>query len=642
MNTSIGFRFGSAILIVTLVITAFNFSLIPVQAGSDAEDAVKKAQQAVQDAETAARAADEVSANFGTAVGLAAERPGTVPDLGDEGAAKAASDAGMAAEDAQDKAQKARNEGADNQKDAEEKAKAAEEEAAKKEKEADEAAKKARADDKEKMKDQQVTRRTDARNLRKRLRAARRRARQVRRAAAQAIIDAEKAIAQQAARIGGNPETIQELEKELEALRKRMRALVESENLRLYGSNPPPPENFIPQGNIIPQEPGSGIQTGEFKVPGGRIIVTLPDDIRAGDTISGTVSVEPNGQTPDEKANNRRKLGDYMIMVPFRPVRPDPKADANPNILSAGSITGIVVNPNGPPRVGAGFYIQDPEPDQGTSTSEGVFVFTPIHGSPAGNPVAAGPTPKPTPNPTTQQPAPPKFDLRLYQLPNQDSPLGPCSRLGSLVTINEGCKPVSQLVFTPPTIPPIIIDPPAADPIFTVPALGQNGRPVVINGPFDGNSTNTGVRIHQFMKVSDSVDGLEPIRPIAESPRKAVFISPPNVTGPMQITVNDGGKQTIAPFRNVGVNLVAPKTNLAKGEQTTLTIQVTGLQGITTNVPLILTCNGVVTMQGGMSQQLVIQPSQVGPGGIYTITRDITGAQAGGWGATATVVTNNK
>jgi hypothetical protein len=44
-------------------------------------------------------------------------------------------------------------------------------------------------------------------------------------------------------------------------------------------------------------------------------------------------------------------------------------------------------------------------------------------------------------------------------------------------------------------------------------------------------------------------------------------------------------------------------------------------------------------MQGGVYQPMMIQPSQVGSGGIYTTTRDITGVQAGGWGATATVVT---
>ncbi len=375
-----------------------------------------------------------------------------------------------------------------------------------------------------------------------------------------------------------------------------------------------------------------GTQTGTFETPAGKIKVTLPDDMRAGDTISGTVTAEPNGQTPEEKAKNRRELGNFMLMVPFKPVPPDPKAGAIPNILESGNLTGIVVVPNGPTRVGAGFYIQDPEPDQRPDTSEGVFVFTPL---PPSSPPGVMVGPVPPPKPATQPQAPIKFDLRLYQLPNEDSPLGPCARSGALVTINEGCKPVSQLVFSPPTPEPIIVNEPPTPPVtFTVPMLGQNGRPVVITGPFDGNSSNTGVTVQP-----PSTQGITcPV--IAESPRKAVFIAPPDITGPVQVTVKDGDKNTTAPFRNVGVNLTAPKTSLLKGERTTLTVQVTGLQGITTNVPLTLTCTGVITMQGGTYQPLVIQPSQVGADGSYKTTRDITGVQAGGWGATATVVTH--
>jgi hypothetical protein len=44
-------------------------------------------------------------------------------------------------------------------------------------------------------------------------------------------------------------------------------------------------------------------------------------------------------------------------------------------------------------------------------------------------------------------------------------------------------------------------------------------------------------------------------------------------------------------------------------------------------------------MEGGNFQPLFIQPAQVSSDGRYTTTRGITGAQTGGWTATATVVT---
>jgi hypothetical protein len=127
---------------------------------------------------------------------------------------------------------------------------------------------------------------------------------------------------------------------------------------------------------------------------------------------------------------------------------------------------------------------------------------------------------------------------------------------------------------------------------------------------------------------------------LTESPREAVFSSPEQVTGPMQITLHEGDTQTTGNYRNVGVNLTAPKTSLLKGESTELHVEVSGLQGLTQPVPLTLESHGVITMVGGNYQPLVIQPSQVGADGRYSTTRGITGVQAGGWGATATVVTH--
>jgi hypothetical protein len=257
--------------------------------------------------------------------------------------------------------------------------------------------------------------------------------------------------------------------------------------------------------------------------------------------------------------------------------------------------------------------------------------------------------------------APPITNVGLFLMPNQNSPVGPCGRSGPLTAINEGCSPISQLVFRAPDpkngffiqTPDsdtasasdegiFVFTRPEPDSIYGVPSVGQTGKPVVITGPFDGNATNTGITCEPTGSTQPppTYTPGQPIYVLAESPRKAVFTSPSNLTGPLQVTVDEGGKKTTAPFRNVGVNLTAPKTSLLKGEQTTLTVQVTGLQNLTQPVPLTLECNGVITMTGGTYQPLTIQPSQVRPDGTYTTTRDITGVQPGGWGATATVVTN--
>ena len=125
---------------------------------------------------------------------------------------------------------------------------------------------------------------------------------------------------------------------------------------------------------------------------------------------------------------------------------------------------------------------------------------------------------------------------------------------------------------------------------------------------------------------------------IAESPRKAILENPAVTAGMSRIAVNEGNTQTEGPFRNLKIDLTAPKTNLLKGESTVLHIQVLGLEGVKGPVPMTLTASGVITMEGGATQQIVITPSQVGSNGSYVTTRKITGSEAGGWTATATVI----
>jgi hypothetical protein len=125
---------------------------------------------------------------------------------------------------------------------------------------------------------------------------------------------------------------------------------------------------------------------------------------------------------------------------------------------------------------------------------------------------------------------------------------------------------------------------------------------------------------------------------IAESPRKAVFIAPTDVTGSIELHLTEGKTQTTGTYRNVAVNLSAPKTSLLKGESTTVTVDVSGLQGIMQPVPLHLVKGGVVSMQGGDVQTMSIKPADVKAGGTFTTARTITGEQTGVFSVVATVV----
>lgn len=58
-----------------------------------------------------------------------------------------------------------------------------------------------------------------------------------------------------------------------------------------------------------------GIVVEEFKVKEGKIKVYLPDDIRNGETISGTVVTEPSGSSMKEKDRNNEALRKYVLSL---------------------------------------------------------------------------------------------------------------------------------------------------------------------------------------------------------------------------------------------------------------------------------------------------------------------------------------
>jgi hypothetical protein len=270
----------------------------------------------------------------------------------------------------------------------------------------------------------------------------------------------------------------------------------------------------------------------------GLITLYLPDDMAAGDTISGTVYTAPKGTSDDERSKNQDVLNGTVI------------------------------------DLGDGNKIPADRP---------TFRWTPVI---------------PKPSTTT------KYLLKMIPIyPNMS---------GSGAPANV----------------PIAATPPANPTSFTLPTLGQTGRPVAIRGPFDGDASNTSCTV-----------GGEPVTVIAESPRKAVITAPTTVIGSTNISLNQRGITISGSYRNIDVKLSAPKTNLLKGETTTLTIDVSGLQGVETDIPLKLECSGAVNMEGGNSQALRIQPSKVNTNGNFTQSFTLNATQTGGWMATGTVQT---
>ena len=365
-----------------------------------------------------------------------------------------------------------------------------------------------------------------------------------------------------------------------------------------------------------------GLTVVTFQTNPGNIRVYLPDDMRAGDTIAGTVVAEPNGQTKEERARNRSALNQYEVMI----------ANSRPGAIdfilklfrkkttTANTKTGSTIDFSEPCACPFGFGFggsgQFVTVEQAASTPAGAAVpATCVEGCPAF--LAYGSV--------------------------LDNASGDATTVEAQYSKALTETQVQQIYQTKET------ETPASEPKpneFRLPSVGQQGRRIEIFGPFDGNASNTtlrfgpsGSKMPDFEKGPENVSGgFGLIRPLAESPRKIVFESPTNFTGPAEIAVKEGNTETKGTFRNVGVQLSAPKTNLMRGERTTLTVEVRGLEGIKEDVPLQLDSKGVITMDGGNFQNLLIKPQEVTKDGRYTTTRAITGQQAGGFNVTATVI----
>jgi len=300
-------------------------------------------------------------------------------------------------------------------------------------------------------------------------------------------------------------------------------------------------------GNGLPvrTDTAFGLITTRFDTLEGTVSVNLPDDVAAGDTISGTVIAEPKGATKEEQAKNEDTLNGYVVEVAKQETPPQQKQGSKWVIPPVTQFIPVVLKN----RQGKEVARTNVPLNQGNG-GQGHVV----------NPNSNG------------------------EIPQQGD--------------------------------------------YSTPPFGQAGKPVSVNGPFDGDFGNT------YIKVGNNTAGL-----LAESPRKAVFRSPANFTGPTTIEVNERGR-TVAKctYQSIGISLSADKLHLIRGEQTTLTLTLNGLNGITGPVSAQLT-NGspwVVRMEGGESQTITAHSGGVNDE-VFTAKRTLTGVKAGAFSINASV-----
>jgi CHAT domain-containing protein len=285
-------------------------------------------------------------------------------------------------------------------------------------------------------------------------------------------------------------------------------------------------------GYRVDSSSANGLNITTFTTPQGVIKVNLPDDMAAGDTISGTVTAEPTGQNDAERAQNLAELKRHVLVV------------------------------------------------EGQQTLVGAGTFS-------------------------------------WSIPR---PLNPNSKNFSLFQRGQNAAT---------TTVPISATPPPSPSQFMIPTGGQQGRLIQIKGPGNGIFSP-----QDYVKVGGTI-----LPPLAESPRSLILRNASESLGPTNLEGHENGVGMQCPFRNLGINLSAPKLHLLRGETTTLRVVVLGLAGITGDQSLDVenTSPSVIRMNGGDRQHINIGAAEVRPDGTYSMERTLTGIMAGSFGVTGTV-----
>lgn len=106
--------------------------------------------------------------------------------------------------------------------------------------------------------------------------------------------------------------------------------------------------------------------------------------------------------------------------------------------------------------------------------------------------------------------------------------------------------------------------------LYNIEPVAQPGRPLSISGPFDGNAANTNVSLNgQTCEI------------ITESPRKSIVEIPKEATaGTLELTIEENNSKESSKVNIINLNLRANKTSLLKGQKTTVSVVVSGLEGL--------------------------------------------------------------
>ena len=154
-------------------------------------------------------------------------------------------------------------------------------------------------------------------------------------------------------------------------------------------------------------------------------------------------------------------------------------------------------------------------------------------------------------------------------------------------------------------IPPDVLN----ENYYLIPDYIQAGRPFQIPGFYDGDFLTTGM----------TINGVSPTI-LAESPGLTIFEASPDIVGPSEIVLTEGDLQIKDSLNVLSLNLTAGKLDLLKGEKTTVTVNISGLERLDQNIPYFFENKTpeIISLGGGNKQEITINPDSLSIEGTYT------------------------
>jgi len=144
---------------------------------------------------------------------------------------------------------------------------------------------------------------------------------------------------------------------------------------------------------------------------------------------------------------------------------------------------------------------------------------------------------------------------------------------------------------------------------FSVPDYLSAGETTQLKGVFDGDLNSTSIRLNGAKTNL-----------LAKTPGEVFFEVPENFSGQTDLELTEKKFSTNQKTNILHFEISADKLNLMKGEQTTISFKVSGLEGLETNVPLEYKnmSPGTITMEGGNEHEIIIHPERDAPDGVFT------------------------